>query len=162
MDWRNSLKCLSSLVLFSISFTLPLTLTRTHIHTHARTHTHAHTHTHTHLQIPLPMINGKVVQILLTYLYTGRCLFPRDDLNLGIELMAAADQFLLEPMKAQCEQILSQKIDQEVCVCVCVCGCVWVGVTLCGASFDLEHLRIFEYVCLSVSTCNLQTWSVCL
>ena len=62
------------------------------------------------------MLTAKVVKVLLQYLYTGRCLFPRDDLNLGIELMAAADQFLLDPMKAQCEQILSQKIDEEVCI----------------------------------------------
>ncbi len=54
--------------------------------------------------------------MLLQYLFTGRCLFPRDDLNLSIELMAAADQFLLDPMKAQCERLLSDKIDQEVCV----------------------------------------------
>ena len=54
------------------------------------------------------------MQLLLKYLYTGQCLFPRDDLNLGIELMAAADQFLLEPMKIQCERALSEKIDNEV------------------------------------------------
>ena len=65
-------------------------------------------------QIPLPTISGRVMQLLLKYLYTGQCLFPRDDLNLGIELMAAADQFLLEPMKIQCERALSEKIDNEV------------------------------------------------
>ena len=54
------------------------------------------------------------MQLLLKYLYTGECLFPRDDLNLGIELMAAADQFLLEAMKMQCERALSEKIDVEV------------------------------------------------
>ena len=54
------------------------------------------------------------MQLLLKYLYTGECLFPRDDLNLGIELMAAADQFLLEAMKMQCERALSEKIDAEV------------------------------------------------
>ena len=41
-------------------------------------------------------------------------MFPRDDLNLALELMAAADQFLLEPMKVQCERVLSEKIDSEV------------------------------------------------
>jgi len=60
------------------------------------------------------MLASKVVGIMLQYLYTGRCLFPRDNLNLGIELMAAADQFLLDPMKAQCERLLSDQIDSEV------------------------------------------------
>lgn len=67
-------------------------------------------------EIPLPTISSRVVQLLLQYLYTGRCLFPRDDLNLGIELLAAADQLLLAPMKAQCEHTLSEKIDAEVAV----------------------------------------------
>ena len=66
------------------------------------------------LQVPFPTISGRVMQLLLKYLYTGRCLFPRDDLNLGLELMAAADQLLLEPMKVQCERALSEKIDAEV------------------------------------------------
>ena len=61
-------------------------------------------------------MSGRVVLLLLQYLYTGRCLFPSEDLNLGIELMAAADQFLLEPMRVQCERTLSKKIDAEVCV----------------------------------------------
>lgn len=65
-------------------------------------------------QVSLPTISGRVMQLLLKYLYTGRCLFPRDDLNLGLELMAAADQLLLEPMKIQCERVLSEKIDVEV------------------------------------------------
>ncbi len=77
--------------------------------------------------------------MLLQYLYTGRCLFPRDDLNLGIELMAAADQFLLEPMKAQCERLLSDKIDQEVCVCVCVRACV----RACGTIVYVHCLLLF-------------------
>lgn len=70
--------------------------------------------------MPLPTVSEQVLRVLLQYLYTGRCLFPRDDLNLGIELMAAADQFLLDPMKAQCEHLLSQKIDEEVCVLVVI------------------------------------------
>lgn len=61
------------------------------------------------------------MQLLLKYLYTGQCLFPRDDLNLGIELMAAADQFLLEPMKIQCERALSAKIDTEVSEYFAIC-----------------------------------------
>jgi hypothetical protein len=65
-------------------------------------------------QVTLPTISSRVLQLLLKYLYTGECLFPRDDLNLGIELVAAADQFLLEPMKIQCERALSEKIDAEV------------------------------------------------
>ena len=57
-----------------------------------------------------------MVQFLLKYLYTGECIFPRDDLNLALELMAAADQFLLELMKQQCERVLCEKIDLEVCI----------------------------------------------
>ena len=68
-------------------------------------------------QIPLPTINSRVVRTLLQYLYTGQCLFPRDDLNLGLDLLATADRFLLEPMRLQCERALSEKIDAEVCVC---------------------------------------------
>ena len=55
-----------------------------------------------------------MVRTLLQYLYTGQCLFPREDLNLGLDLMFAADQFLLEPMRLQCERALSDKIDSEV------------------------------------------------
>ena len=32
------------------------------------------------------MVSGRVLQVVLEYLYTGRCLFPPDDLNLGIEV----------------------------------------------------------------------------
>lgn len=67
-------------------------------------------------EIPLPTISNRVLQILLQYLYTGRCLFPREDLDIGVELMAAADQFLLEPMRLQCERLLSEKMDAEVVV----------------------------------------------
>ena len=41
-------------------------------------------------------------------------MFSHDDLNLGLDLMIAADQFLLEPMRLQCERALSDKIDAEV------------------------------------------------
>ena len=65
-------------------------------------------------QVPLPTVSGRVLQHLLRYLYTGGCHFPQDDLNLGVELMGVADQFLLDPMKLQCERVLSGKIDAEV------------------------------------------------
>lgn len=61
-------------------------------------------------------MNGRVLTHLLQYLYTGQCHFPRDDLNLGLDLMSVADQYLLDPMKFQCERVLSEKIDAEVCV----------------------------------------------
>lgn len=32
------------------------------------------------------MVEGRVLQGLLHYLYTGRCFFPPDDLNLGVEV----------------------------------------------------------------------------
>ena len=38
------------------------------------------------IQIAMPMVSGRVLQVVLEYLYTGRCLFPPDDLNLGIEV----------------------------------------------------------------------------
>ena len=61
---------------------------------------------------------GRVLGLLLNYLYTGRCLFPRDDLNLGLDLLAAADQFLLVELKQLCQQLLADKIDAEVRVVV--------------------------------------------
>ena len=64
--------------------------------------------------MPLPTVSGRVLQLLLEYLYTGSCQYPRDDLNLGLDLMAIADQFLLDTMKSQCEGHLSSKIDPEV------------------------------------------------
>lgn len=70
---------------------------------------------------------------MLQYLYTGACLFPRDDLNLGVELLGVADQFMLDPMKLQCETLLSDKIDAEVgIICEGVCMCVQ-HVEVCGA-----------------------------
>lgn len=62
----------------------------------------------------LPSVSGRVLELLLGYLYSGRCLFPRDDLNLGLDLLAAADQFLLNRMKKHCQKLLSEKIDAEV------------------------------------------------
>ncbi len=43
--------------------------------------------------MPLPTVSGNVLEVLLCYLYTGY-LFARDDLNLGLDLMAAADQYV--------------------------------------------------------------------
>jgi hypothetical protein len=37
-------------------------------------------------EIAMPMVSGRVLQVVLEYLYTGRCHFPPDDLNLGIEV----------------------------------------------------------------------------
>ena len=67
-------------------------------------------------EVTLPNVSGRVLQHLLQYLYTGECRFPRDDLNLAIELIAVADQYLLQPMTSQCERVLSDKIDAEVVV----------------------------------------------
>ena len=33
------------------------------------------------------MVDGAILQIMLEYLYTGKCLFPRDDLNKALEVM---------------------------------------------------------------------------
>lgn len=66
--------------------------------------------------MPFPTVSGRVLQYMLQYLYTGACLFPRDDLNLGVELLGVADQFMLDPMKLQCETLLSDKIDAEVSI----------------------------------------------
>ncbi len=123
------------------------------------------------MQIPLPLLSGKVVQVLLQYLYTGRCLFPRDDLNLGIELMAAADQFLLDPMKAQCEQILSQKIDEEVCArtphvhacmhvvvhtcgCACMCSTVHSYIAYYAHACCLHALKAYNFHLIITSAFN--------
>lgn len=81
--------------------------------------------------MPFPNLSGQVIQKLLDYMYTGQCLFPRDDLNLGLQLMGAADQYLLEPMKLQCERILSEKIDVEVINYVLN---IWIGATHSGTS----------------------------
>ena len=35
-------------------------------------------------------------------------------LSMTLQLLVAADQLLLEPMKMMCEKILSEKIDAEV------------------------------------------------
>ena len=51
----------------------------------------------------MPMVTGRVLQTVLEYLYTGRCLFPPDDLNLGIEVWRMGEWGLV------------------LCVCVCVC-----------------------------------------
>ena len=67
-------------------------------------------------------MSGRVLQHLLQYLYTGSCHFPQDDLNLGVELVGVADQFLLDPMKLQCEKVLSNKIDKEVRKVEGTCG----------------------------------------
>ena len=55
------------------------------------------------LQVPLPTLNGHVVELMLQYLYAGHCLFPHDDLNLGLDLMATADQYFVDDMKEDFE-----------------------------------------------------------
>jgi hypothetical protein len=67
-------------------------------------------------KITLPTVAGKTMKLLLQYLYTGDVRFNSDDLDAWIELLAAADQFLLEPLRLQCERVLSSKIDEEVVV----------------------------------------------
>jgi len=34
-------------------------------------------------------VDGAILQIMLEYLYTGKCLFPRDDLNKALEVRMA-------------------------------------------------------------------------
>lgn len=41
------------------------------------------------MQVHLAEIRQGVLLILLQYLYTGTCFFPRDDLNLGTEVWPA-------------------------------------------------------------------------
>jgi hypothetical protein len=67
-------------------------------------------------EIVLQGVPPTVLSFLLKYIYTGTCLFPRDDLNLGVELLAVADRYMLFPMKHQCEAVLSSKISSEVVI----------------------------------------------
>ncbi|XP_065890000.1 uncharacterized protein [Dysidea avara] len=67
-------------------------------------------------EVTIPSVESSILKIMLEYMYTGKCLFPRDDLNKAIELMATAEMFLLEPMRVQCETVLSEKLDSEVVV----------------------------------------------
>lgn len=67
-------------------------------------------------EVKLTGLESKVVRALLHYLYTGKCCLTLEDLNLGVELMAAADQFLLESMRHQCEAFLSDQVDHEVVI----------------------------------------------
>ena len=36
------------------------------------------------------MVDGAILQIMLEYLYTGKCLFPRDDLSKALEVIHTA------------------------------------------------------------------------
>lgn len=38
-------------------------------------------------QVSLGMVDGGILQIMLEYMYTGKCLFPRDDLNKALEVI---------------------------------------------------------------------------
>lgn len=67
-------------------------------------------------EVSLGMVDGAVLQIMLEYMYTGKCLFPRDDLSKALELFATAEMFLLKPMSVQCEAVLSEKLTTEVVV----------------------------------------------
>ena len=49
-------------------------------------------------------------------MYTGDLVYPHDDLNLGVELLACAQQFLIERMQGEMEHILSKKIDNGVVI----------------------------------------------
>ncbi|XP_065842708.1 uncharacterized protein [Oscarella lobularis] len=67
-------------------------------------------------EILLPDVSPAVLEKLLEYLYNGSCLFPKDDLNLGVGLLVVADRYLLKPMAFQCESQLSDMISIEVVV----------------------------------------------
>ena len=59
-------------------------------------------------------VSGRVLQIVLEYLYTGRCLFPQDDLNLGIEVRL---QHGVESLCLCCHYL---SVTREMCVCVVI------------------------------------------
>ena len=50
---------------------------------------------------------------MLEYCYTGDARLPREDVTLGIQLLAAADRFLLDDLKKHCEYLLHTKITLE-------------------------------------------------
>jgi hypothetical protein len=52
-------------------------------------------------------------QHMLEYCYTGEARLPREDVTLGLQLVAAADRFLLEDLKRNCEYLLHTKITLE-------------------------------------------------
>ena len=86
-------------------------------------------------------MSERVLQHLLQYLYTGACHFPQDDLNLGVDLVGVADQYMLEPMKLQCEKVLSSKIDKEVGVVEDGRGLQWTVYVVLGCDSTLLHCR---------------------
>ena len=38
------------------------------------------------LKVTIPSVESSILKIMLEYMYTGKCLFPRDDLNKAIEV----------------------------------------------------------------------------
>ena len=78
---------------------------------------HVHTHTHVHtLQISLSVVSGKVLAVLLKYLYTGECVYPSDDLDMGVEV-------------CECEHTHTPTHTQTLTLAVSGCGCLPVGET---------------------------------
>jgi hypothetical protein len=53
------------------------------------------------------------MELLLKYLYTGSCVFLRDDLQTGVDLLTVACRFMLEPLREYCERIVSNKINNQ-------------------------------------------------
>ena len=37
-------------------------------------------------KVTVPSVESSILKIMLEYMYTGKCLFPRDDLNKAIEV----------------------------------------------------------------------------
>eukprot|EP00117_Sycon_ciliatum_P041594 scpid29982/ scgid30394/ ARMADILLO BTB ARABIDOPSIS PROTEIN 1 len=97
-------------------------------------------------EISLSDIRYSVMLLVLQYIYTGTLFYPQDDLNLGVELLAAADRFLLKGMALQVEYLLCNKIEPDVVIPLYQAACLYDAPSLLR---QCCHFILFNYVKLT-------------
>lgn len=79
--------------------------------------------------------SSRAARIFSEYLYTGRALFPRDDLQLGLELLEMAQLYDLPAMADSVEKVLTDRINDENVL------------VLYQPAYDIKNPQFFINVC---------------
>jgi hypothetical protein len=68
--------------------------------------------------VPLPEVEAVSLRYALDYIYTGECLYPRGQLQVGCDLLRIANMLLLKNMQRQVEELLEEQLRADNAVAV--------------------------------------------
>lgn len=68
--------------------------------------------------VPLPEVEAASLRYALDYIYTGECLYPRGQLQVGCDLLRIANMLLLKNMQRQVEDLLEEQLRADNAVAV--------------------------------------------